>query len=132
MSEPVAEHLILLVDDEVAVRNFYQLHLENNHFKVRPASSASEALRLLDHEAVSLAVIDVYLGQDNGIDLVRRIRTFVPALPIILMSGRPSDDPVFQQALQTGADSVYSKTVPLSELLKDIKRLLARRNDTQP
>ena len=80
MAELVAEHLILLVDDEVAVRNFYQLYLENNLFKVRPAASASEALRLLDQEPVSLAVIDVYLGNESGIDLLRRIRAFVPVL----------------------------------------------------
>ena len=67
MAELVAEHLILLVDDEVAVRNFYQLYLENNLFKVRPAASASEALRLLDQEPVSLAVIDVYLGNESGL-----------------------------------------------------------------
>ena len=47
------------------------------------------------------------------------------------MSGTPADDPIFQQALKTGADSVFSKTIPLSELLKDIKRLLAQRNNKQ-
>ena len=69
---------------EVAVRNFYQLYLENNLFKVRSAASASEALRLLDQEPVSLAVIDVYLGNESGIDLLRRIRAFVPALRLLL------------------------------------------------
>jgi len=47
------------------------------------------------------------------------------------MSAIPADDPIFQQALKTGADSVFSKTIPLSELLKDIKRLLAQRNNKQ-
>jgi len=69
---------------EVAVRNFYQLYLENNLFKVRSAASASEALRLLDQEPVSLAVIDVYLGNESGIDLLRRIRAFVPLSRLLL------------------------------------------------
>jgi DNA-binding response OmpR family regulator len=132
MPERSQEHLILLVDDEVAVRNFYQLYFEHHGFAVRPASSSSEALRVLQEQPIALAVIDIYLGHDNGIDLVRQMRAIAPDLPVILMSGMNYEEPMFQEALKTGADGVYSKTLPLAQLLMDVKRLLAKEQKPEP
>jgi DNA-binding response OmpR family regulator len=122
-----AAQTILLVEDEVAVRNFYQLYLEHHGFKVCPAASISEALRCLREQTVILAVIDIYLGEDNGLDLVRGMKSARPDLPVIVISGISYEEPMFQEALKTGADGVYSKTLPMAQLLIDIQRLLTPR-----
>ena len=115
---------ILLVEDEVAVRNFYQLFLEHHGFAVCPAGSVAEALRLLSERQFDLAIVDVFLGEDNGLDLVRGIKAATSMLPVIVMSGMQYDEPVFQDAVRSGIDGVFSKTLPMSQLLMDAKRLL--------
>ena len=128
VARPMASaQTILLVEDEVAVRNFYQLYLEHHGFNVCPAGSISEALRCLREQTVILAVIDIYLGEDNGLDLVRGMKSARPDLPVIVISGISYEEPMFQEALKTGADGVYSKTLPMAQLLIDIKRLLTPR-----
>jgi DNA-binding response OmpR family regulator len=126
MAGNALEHTVLLVDDEVAIRNFYQLYLEHEGFSVRPASGLSEALRVLQQQPISLAVVDIFLGPDNGLDLIQRIRSAYPNFPVIVMSAMGYDEPMFQEALKTGADGVYSKSLPLSQLVMDIKRLLTK------
>lgn len=120
------EQTILLVEDEVQVRNFYQLYLEHHCFRVLPAAGLSEGLRVLRETPIHIAVVDIFLGEDNGLDLVRGMKAARPDLPVIVMSAMTYDEPMFQEALGTGADGVYSKTLPLSQLLMDIRRLLAR------
>ena len=115
---------ILLVEDEVAVRDFYQLYLEHHGFRVCPASGPLEAIRVLGERCIHLAIIDVFLGEDNGLDLVRGMKAARPELPVIIMSGMSYDEPKFQEPLTTGADGIYSKTLALSQLLMDVKRLL--------
>jgi DNA-binding response OmpR family regulator len=116
---------ILLVEDEVAVRNFYQLFFEHHGFAVCPASGPAEALRILREQPIHLAVVDVFLGEDNGLDLVRGMKAARPELPVIVMSAMTYEEPMFQEALTTGADGVFSKTLPMTQLVMDAKRLLA-------
>lgn len=115
---------ILLVEDEVAVRNFYQLYLEHHGYRVLPAGGLAEALQTLRSESVDAAVVDIFLGGDNGLDLVRGMKAARRDLPVIVMSGMTYDQPMFQEALNTGADGMYSKSLPLSQLLMDLQRLL--------
>lgn len=110
----------------MAVRNFYQLYLEHHGYRVLPASGLAEALRILRDESVDAAVVDIFLGGDNGLDLVRGMKEARRNLPVIVMSGMTYDQPLFQEALNTGADGMYSKGLPLSQLLMDLKRLLTR------
>lgn len=121
------EGTILLVEDEVAVRNFYQFYLEHHGFPVFPASGSDEALRILTERPISLAIVDIFLGCASGLDLIRGMKATRPELPIIVMSGMTYDEPLFHEALTTGADGVYSKTLALSQLLMDVKRLLLSR-----
>lgn len=120
------EQTILLVEDEVEVRNFYQLYLEHHSFRVIPASGLSEGLRVLRETPIHAAVVDIFLGEDNGLDLVRGMKAARPDLPVIVMSAMTYEEPMFQEALGTGADGMYSKTLPMSQLLMDIRRLLSR------
>jgi DNA-binding response OmpR family regulator len=67
----------------------------------------------------------VFLGEDNGLDLVRGMKAARPELPVIVMSAMTYEEPMFQEALTTGADGVFSKTLPMTQLVMDAKRLLA-------
>lgn len=115
---------ILLVDDEVAVRNTYQLYFEAHGYSVLAAASIPEALHQLRNENIVLAIIDIFLYGENGLDLLRGIVAARPDLPVIIMSAISPDQPQFEEARQAGAVDVYSKIRPLSQLLASVHRIM--------
>lgn len=117
---------ILLVEDEVSVRNFYQLYLEHHGFRVLPASSMSEALRTLQRDMPAVILVDIFLGADNGLDLLRGMHRSGLNVPAIVISGLPAESPLFEEALEAGAVAIYSKTRPISDLLSEIRALLRK------
>lgn len=88
------------------------------------ASSVSEALRVLRAEEVSLAIIDVFLHGESGSELLRGIVAARPELPVIIISGISYEHPLFQEALEAGAADVFTKTLPLSQLLTEVRRVI--------
>lgn len=114
---------ILLVDDEVAVRNVYQLFLEMHGYTVSSASSVAEALRILTSERLDVLLLDIFLGLDNGLELLKAIVAAQVEVPVIVMSAVSSDDPLFQEAIDSGAAGLFLKSLPLEALLKEIKRV---------
>ena len=114
---------ILLVDDEVAVRDLYQIFLEQQPFTVRTAASVNEGLRVIRESQFDLILLDIYLGDGNGLDLARRAKMLQPAR-IILMTGYGSEETVKQMAEAVNADGWHCKEKGLKELLHTIKKVL--------
>ena len=112
-----------MVDDEVAVRNLYQLYLETHGYLVISASSVSEALRILRQEQIAVLILDIFLGEENGLDLLKAMVAARTAVPVIVMSGIASDNFAFKDALNSGAAAVFTKALPLNGLLNEIKKL---------
>lgn len=119
-----ARKQILLVDDEVSVRNFYQLYLEHHGYAVTPAASIPEALHILTQNRFDLLIVDIFLGQDNGLDLVRGVLSANPEQPVVVISGAGYGEPAFEEALGTKAAGFYSKHLPLAQLLMEVRRIL--------
>ncbi|MBK6456112.1 MAG: PAS domain S-box protein [Gemmatimonadetes bacterium] len=84
---------ILLVEDEPGVRRMTSLLLERLGYEVLAASSAQSALALLEaHRGrIDLLMTDVIMPDMNGRDLARQVRTRLPGLPTLFVSGYPSD-----------------------------------------
>ena len=79
---------ILLVDDDELVRGVVRAQLESAGYDVKVASSADEALGMLDHGSTfDLLVSDVIMPRVTGVELARRTRARLGALPILLVSG---------------------------------------------
>lgn len=114
---------ILLVDDEVAVRNLYQLYLETHGYAVIAASTVAEALRVLKAETIGMVILDIFLQEESGLELLRGIVAAQISVPVIIMSGVPRGDPIFQEAIESGAAGVFTKTYPLDALLREIRRV---------
>jgi two-component system, cell cycle sensor histidine kinase and response regulator CckA len=79
---------ILLVDDNELVRGVVRAQLQSAGYDVQVASSADQALGLLDHAAnFDLLISDVVMPRMSGIELAKRTRERLGALPILLVSG---------------------------------------------
>ncbi len=84
---------VLLVEDEDSVRKFARLTLEGHGFKVTDAPDGDTAIRDFDHSSqYQLLVTDLTMPGIDGRDLARRIRTTLPEIAVIVMSGYVPDN----------------------------------------
>jgi two-component system response regulator RegA len=78
---------LLIVDDDDPFRQSLGRAMERRGFLVTLASSIAEALQQAQAEAPDHAVIDLRLGDGNGLELVKLLRSFIPKLRIVLLTG---------------------------------------------
>src|SRR5687767_6940981 len=86
-----SEQPILLVDDEKNIRRTLRMVLEGEGYEVLEAGSVAEAEATLGGTRTDLVVLDVRLGEGNGIDLLERIKrgevTSDREVPVVMISG---------------------------------------------
>ncbi|UZK66660.1 response regulator transcription factor [Sphingomonas sp. M1-B02] len=116
--------MILLVEDDPALRVLTARALKENGFEVRPCSAAPEMWRAMDEGGVELILLDIMLPGTSGIDLCRRIRRDSD-VPIIFISAKGSEtDRVI--GLELGADDYISKPFGTRELVARVRAVLRR------
>jgi DNA-binding response OmpR family regulator len=122
---------ILLTDDQQIVLDSLEAALVPN-YEVLKARSAAAALAILRKEKVDLVVLDVNLGQDNGLLLCDELRTSAATknLPIIILTGLGKLE-IKELAFISGADDFVEKTAPISEILARIESKLRRSRDAR-
>lgn len=132
---PEIEELATLVvcEDDDPTRELLCDHLTADRYRVLPAPSASDALRLCGYNQPDLMVLDLCLPDAPGIDVLREIRhadgatgRFDPGLPVIVLSGRTSEaDRV--RGFAAGADDYVAKPFHYPELAARVAAVLRRR-----
>jgi CheY-like chemotaxis protein len=82
--------LVLFVDDEAAVREVARTVLTGLNFSVATASDGADALIQVSHHRNELYAIitDLHMPYMDGLAFVRALRRLLPAIPVIVMSGR--------------------------------------------
>lgn len=115
---------ILIVEDESAIRNLISTALETNNYKFEVATNGNLALSLLSKHQFDIILLDLGLPDIDGIDIIRKLRTF-SFTPIIVISARSNDDDKIM-ALDVGADDYLTKPFSVEELLARIRSTLRR------
>jgi two-component system KDP operon response regulator KdpE len=92
-------------------------------FKVTTAANTQETLAILAQTPVDLAVLDIGLGDEDGLKLLAQIKARYPAVRAVMLTGMGFVEDLLQEALQKGADGYVSKVLPLEELLMAIHRI---------
>jgi DNA-binding response OmpR family regulator len=121
---------ILMVDDEAAIRELYTLYLHTQGFEVTTASSAVEALDAVYAHRFDLAILDVGLGDSNGMDLIEPMKVAQPTLPIAIYTGR-MEQQIRKEALARGASAYWIKTYPLNYIVNEIVRIIRETHQKQ-
>jgi DNA-binding response OmpR family regulator len=83
---------ILVVDDQKDVRAMICMVLRVNHFDVVEAASASAGLKLFAESQFDAAIVDIFLDDSNGLDLIAAMRDRVSDLPVVAVSGMTAFD----------------------------------------
>lgn len=118
---------ILVIDDEPDVRLVVRLALERQGFGVRVHGNGRNAVADLRARPVDLVVTDLFMPEFDGLEVIRAIRAWDEAVPIVAVSGGSGylARDFLPVARQLGADAVLSKPFPLDDLLREVRRLLA-------
>ena len=81
---------ILVIDDQKDVRSVISIVLRVNRFEVVEAANAAEGLRAFEEGHFDAAIVDVFLDDAIGFDVIAKMRASVPDLPVIAVSGMVS------------------------------------------
>lgn len=115
---------ILVVDDETEIADLVEVYLKNEGFCVCKFYNALEALRCVEQEEISLAVLDVMLPDMDGFTLCQKIREN-HIFPIIMLTAKVEDmDKI--TGLTLGADDYITKPFHPLELMARVKSQLRR------
>ena len=83
---------VLLVDDQANVRTMISIVLRIHQFEIVEADSAASALKVFEQASFDLAIVDIFLQGTSGSDLIATLRTRVPGLPVVAISGMTALD----------------------------------------
>jgi len=114
---------ILVVDDEAKIRSTLRGVLADEGFDVLEAENGRIALELLTERSPQLAIVDIWMPEIDGIELVRRMRATAPTLPIIVISGHGTIETAVR-VIRLGAFDFLEKPFELDALLKVVGRAL--------
>jgi two-component system, OmpR family, KDP operon response regulator KdpE len=117
-------HQILAVEDEPDIRNILRALLEGDHYRFVEAGTAERGEIEARSHKPDLLLVDLGLPDGNGIDLIRRIRSWSP-MPIIVLSARTMEEQKIA-ALDAGADDYVTKPFSTPELLARVRAALRR------
>jgi diguanylate cyclase (GGDEF)-like protein len=123
-----ADTRILIVDDDVAVRNTMYEYITAAGYYSEAVSCAEEALESLEKDNFHVVVTDIMLPAMGGLELTKLIKRD-NASDVIVMTGY-SDDFSYEEAINIGASDFVIKPVRLEELLLRLKRVLKERELT--
>ncbi len=116
---------ILIIDDEAQIRDLLAQFLVGSGYVVTTAGSAAEALTCVDRDPPDLILSDLQLEDADGLEMIGRLKTVLPATPVILLTGVLFDAEVVRDILNKQVASYLAKTSPLSRILAEIRHLLA-------
>src|SRR5258707_433906 len=78
---------LLFVDDDIPIRETLSLYFKKKGITVATAACGEEAIRLAEETAFNLAILDVNLGNEDGLDLLQTFRRLHSTLPVIMFTG---------------------------------------------
>jgi two-component system OmpR family response regulator len=116
---------VLIVEDDPALQRMIVTYFVENNIHILVASDRQEMLSQLDSTEVNLVILDLRLGVEDGLDLLREIRSS-SEVPVIIITGQRRDDIDRVVGLELGADDYLTKPFNLRELLARVRAVLRR------
>ncbi len=124
METKTKETSILIVDDEIDIREILQFNLENEGYQIDLADSAEEAQKKLRHDH-QLILLDVMMGGMSGFKLADQLRKAGNEVPIIFLTARDTENDMLT-GFSIGGDDYISKPFSIKEVIARVKSVLKR------
>lgn len=115
---------IALVDDSVILRSAIRNVLESSGFEVViEAGGSAELFSKINGSGVGLVLLDIFFPNENGLDILAKLKRHLPAVKVLMVTGLRQDT-IVAEAQRLGADGILFKPFDTDELLSSIHRLI--------
>lgn len=121
---------LLIVDDEIDVREFARRFFARRNIEVATAAGGREALEIIGRERPDLVLLDVRMEEMTGVEVLRELRDHQDATPVIMVSG-VNDDEIVNAAKGYGVRGFVHKPLVLEELEKIVLAELSKEDHRQ-
>jgi len=118
---------VLIVDDDAQLCEMFQDYFSRCGYEASAALDAAEALAAAQERSADIVILDVMLGNDDGLEVLAKLKKAHPGLPVVVITGLGYDEKILTEALEKGADGYLSKGGSPDDLLNRVKRVLAKR-----
>jgi two-component system phosphate regulon response regulator PhoB len=119
---------ILLAEDDLTLRDMYQIRLEAEGYRILLASNGEEALKILETETPDICLLDIMMPKVNGLDVLEKMKKnpVTKAIPVIILTVLIQDQ-TRVKGLMSGADDylIKSETMP-GEVIKKVADTIAK------
>ena len=123
-SEETAPEIVCLLDDDSAVLKSIGRLLASDGFSARSFDKPKDFLAHVQTNTVALVVLDIWMGEMNGLEVQAQISALSPGTRVIVITGR--EDSKMKEAVQrAGAVAFFSKPFDDGEFLDAVRRALA-------
>jgi two-component system response regulator HydG len=122
---------ILIAEDDESHRLMLSVILASWGYSTYEAKNGPYALALVHRRNVDLVLMDIKNAQVSGIEVLRKLRSFEPCLPVILMTAYCPPE-LIAEAMSMGASDILVKPIRLDQLEEVIHRALVQRQFHQP
>jgi CheY-like chemotaxis protein len=117
---------ILVIDDEDVLRNALRVVLESAGYEVLDAARGAAGLRLYHERGADLVLVDIFMPEMDGLEVIRALRGEIPRPKLVAMSGggQTGNTDILTMAATLGAKRTLRKPFAASELLRTLHDLL--------
>jgi two-component system KDP operon response regulator KdpE len=120
----IAMHLVLIVEDDPAIRELLRLLFEMNNFRVVMADTCNLGIRQAQSHRPDICIVDLGLPDNDGLLFIQRVRAWSP-VPIAVLTARVAESQRLA-AFEAGADDYILKPYSNPELLARVRAMLRR------
>ena len=114
--------IVLVVDDEPALRLLYRVNLELEGYRILEAGTVAEARAALEAQAIAVVLLDMQLGAERSDVLLQELRDREPRIPVVVVTGS-SDIDTGDRTIE--ADAVIGKPFTIEELTSAVQAVAA-------
>jgi two-component system response regulator PilR (NtrC family) len=126
MSKKEFKPTILVVDDELSIREFLQIMLKREKMLVETASDGEEALKLLEQKHFDLVISDIKMPKVDGLELLSRVRAKDPNALMLMITAHGSTE-LAVEAMKKGAYDFLTKPFKIDDVKLRIEKALENR-----
>lgn len=122
---------VFIVDDEKEIRKSLKIVLEDENYEVEDFATGKAMLKALNKQRPALVLLDVWLGKEDGLDILGEIKKLYPALPVVMISGHGTIE-MAVNATKNGAIDFLEKPLSINKVLDTINSaiIVGQKNNT--
>ena len=121
--QPNGQKNILLIDDDLKVREALEQALTTENYQVVLAANRHEALHEVGQQPIDIVLLDLNPRAENGWETLQRLTALQPHLPVVAMTARPEHEP---NSRTHAVDALLEKPLSLSVLLQVLSELTSQ------